>query len=39
MNEKTPTRYITPWEFVFSGAYAAIFMYCSTLIRNLISTS
>jgi len=32
----TPTRLITPWEFVFPGHYAAIRMYCSTLMRNLI---
>ena len=38
-NNKTPMRLITPWEFVFPGSYAAIRMYCSTLMRNLISTS
>ena len=24
MNEKTPMRLITPWEFVFPGPHAAI---------------
>ena len=39
MNEKTPMRLITPWEFVFPGPHAAIRVYCSTLMQNLISIS
>ena len=30
----TPTRLITPWEFVFPGPYAAIRMYRSTLRKT-----
>ena len=37
--QKTPPRPITPWEFVFSGPYAAIRKYCSMLMWNVISTS
>ena len=39
LQRKNSHEAITPWEFVFPGPYAAIRMYCSTLMRNLISTS
>lgn len=37
-SKKIPTRLVALWVCVLC-AYAAIRMYCSTLIRNLISIS